>query len=74
MTGEMDYREAKNILYALAEEVINMTEEEKLFHLKKVVLAELKGNKNRFWTKMSKKMLVSPDLPSKILSNGELAA
>ena len=64
---EMENKETKNILYGLAEEISNMTEEEKLLSLKKIVQAELGGNKNRFWTAISKKMLVNEELPKKIL-------
>ena len=68
MENDIEYAEMINALYGLAEEIINMTEEEKLFSLKKIVQTELKGNGNRFWTSISKKMLVNPELLGKILS------
>jgi hypothetical protein len=73
MENDMEYEEMRDAIYGLAEEIISMTEEEKLFSLKKIVQTELKGNENRFWTSISKKMLVNPELPGKILSQGMLA-
>jgi hypothetical protein len=72
MKDQIEYVEMKNFLYGLAEEINSMTEEEKLISLKKIVQAELGGNKNLFWTTLSKKMLVSSELPNKILMDKEL--
>lgn len=66
---EMENEEMKTIIIGLAKEINGMTEEEKLFSLKKIVQAELKGNRNRFWTTVTKKMLVNDDMADKILSN-----
>jgi hypothetical protein len=67
--NEMECGETKNILRLLAEEISDMTEEERLLCLERIVQAELGGNRNRFWTTISKKMLVSPELSDKILSD-----
>ena len=71
MNEEMEYEEMRNTLYGLAEEVNNMTEEEKLLSLKKIVQTELSGKGNRFWTTISKKMLINQELPDKILLDKE---
>lgn len=68
MENDMEYAEMVNAIYGLAEEIISMTEEERLFSLKKIVQTELKENQNSFWTLISKKMLVHPELLGKILS------
>lgn len=73
MENDMEYAEMISAVYGLAEEIISMTEEEKLFSLKKIVQTELKGSGNRFWTSISKKMLVNPELPGKILSQEAFA-
>jgi hypothetical protein len=67
MKSENEFEDMKNILHGLAREINDMTEEEKLFSLKKIVRAEQEGNKNSFWTTIGKKMLVSEELSNKIL-------
>jgi hypothetical protein len=66
---EIENGDTKIILQGLAQEISDMTEEEKLLSLKKIVQSELKGNRNRFWTTITKKMLISEELTNKILSN-----
>ena len=44
MEDNEEYREIKNVLLELAEEISSMTEGEKLLSLKKIVLKELKNN------------------------------
>ncbi len=73
MTVDEEYRELKTVLQGLAEEIKGMTEDEKLLALKKIVRAELGGNKNRFWTTISKKMLVNEELSNKIISHEGLS-
>ena len=68
-TDEPENNDTKTIIQGLAQEISGMTEEEKLLSLKKIVQSELKDNRNRFWTTITKKMLTSEELTNKILSN-----
>jgi len=44
-----------------------MSEEEKMFSLRKIVRAELKQGKKIFWTTMARKMLADNDFNENIL-------
>ena len=69
--GKIENDDTKDVLQGLAQEIREMTEEEKLLSLIKIVKSELRGNKNRFWTTITKKMLVNDELTEKILFHEE---
>ena len=69
MRYEMKDQDVKNTFYGLATEIQDMTEEERLLSLERIVRAEMDGNKNRFWLMVSKKMLVNEEFTNKILLN-----
>ncbi len=51
----------------LAEELDNMTEEEKIFCLRNVVQTKLGKNEKLFWSKIAKKILLNEELTSKMI-------
>ncbi len=67
MKREMKDQDVRNTFYGLATEIQDMTEEERLLYLERIVRAEMEGNKNRFWLMVSKKMLVNEEFTNKIL-------
>ncbi len=69
--GKIENGNTRDVLQGLAQEIREMTEEEKLLSLRKIVRSELRGNKNRFWTTITKKMLVNDELTEKILLHEE---
>lgn len=52
----------------LAEEITNMTEEEKLSYLKNIVRKKLGENEKLFWSNIAKKILLNEELTNNIIS------
>ncbi len=51
-------------LYELADEINNMSDEQEIPYVKKVVQAELGKNENIFWSRIAKKILLDKKLTS----------
>ena len=65
----MEYALEGNImeLYELADEINNMSDEQEIPNVKRVVQAELGKNENIFWSRIAKKILLGEKLTSKII-------
>ncbi len=72
MKREMEELEAEQMFKGLVREIHSLPEEEKLLFLERIVRAELEDKINPFWAKVAKKMLVSEETTSIILSGEDL--